>query len=99
MLFTPITIVTTLIFMIVTAIMLPFAYIAAIVKKVKLMRRKKSKIFIEDESDFHTPTIGEVIFFILIGVPLLILAWIKDIYYFLKSTYREDVKEFGFCDV
>ena len=99
MLFTPIAIVTTVFFMFFTSIMLPFAYFAAIFKKIKLMRRKRSTLFNEDESDFHTPTIWEVLLFILFGLPMLILAWLKDIYFFLKSTYREDVREFGFGDV
>jgi len=85
-------------FMAMTLVMVPFAYLAAISKKIKLMRRKKSLYEEDDDSNSNHPIVGDLLIFIVAGLPLLMLAWLKDAFYFLKSTYRDDVKEFGFSD-
>ena len=43
-------------------------------------------------------TCSDLIFFIIFGVPLLLLAQVRDAYQFIVLSYREDVKEFGFGD-
>ena len=38
---------------------------------------------------------SDLVKFILLGIPMLLMAVGKDAYIFLILTYREDVKEYG----
>ena len=91
MLFAPIALILTGIFLALTLAMVPFAYLAAIAKKISLMRRKKRI----SSADKLMPKVADLLVFIPTGLPLLFIAWLKDAAYFLRSTYRSDVKEYG----
>ena len=38
----------------------------------------------------------DLLLFIILGIPMLIVATLRDTLSFLIMTYRDDVKEFGF---
>ena len=93
--FAPIALLITVIFMAINALLLPFAYFVAILKKIKLLRNQRKPNFrlIEGASP---QTCLDLTVFILLGLPILLLNQFKDAYHFLMLIYRDDVKEFGF---
>ena len=96
--FAPVALSFTALFMAMNLILLPFAYLAAILKKAKLVNMKlpgknKTGDRVRDlRSD--QPSL-DLLTFIFLGLPLLILGQVKDAYIFLSLWYRDDVKEFG----
>ena len=94
MIFAPIALMLTGIFMALTLVMVPFAYLAAIAKKIMLMRPKK-RVSSEDDSSKLMQKVADLLLFIPIGIPFLFIAWLKDAGYFLRNTYRSDVREYG----
>jgi len=54
--------------------------------------RRKRRI---SSADKLMPKVADLLVFIPTGLPLLLIAWLKDASYFLRSTYRSDVKEYG----
>ena len=94
-LYAPIALLITLLFMVLNALLLPFAYFAAILKKIKLLGSQRKPNFRLSEG--ATPqTCLDLTVFIFAGLPILALNQFKDAYHFLKLVYRDDVKEFGF---
>ena len=94
-LYAPIALLITLLFIVLNALLLPFAYFAAILKKIKLLRSQRKPNFRLSEG--ATPqTCLDLTVFIFAGLPILALNQFKDAYHFLKLVYRDDVKEFGF---
>ena len=75
-------------------VLLPFAYLATILRKAKLMtvnmsdRRKTGERVKAMKSKSAA---GDFIVFLLLGIPLLLLAQVKDAYVFLILMYRDDV--------
>ena len=44
---------------------------------------------------FKAATCQDILVFVLLGVPMLLLAQVRDAYQFLLLTYRSDVQEFN----
>lgn len=80
--FSPIALFYTLIFMAVNLILLPFAYISAIVTKIKLISASMS-----------ADKVCDLFMFVIFGVPLLLLAQIRDAVQAPMLFYRTDVSE------
>ena len=90
--YAPIALVCTCIFIAFNLVLLPFAYLAAIAKKIKLLRARKnvSQRNIQ-ESD---TTWSDLAKFICLGIPMLLISQGRDAYTFLILLFRDDVKEF-----
>lgn len=95
--FSPVALILTVFFATFNLVTLPFAYLVAIAKKIQLLRsqylyekQNKSKMQRIESSD----TLKDLLLFILLGIPILILGQIRDAYDFLKLTYRDDIKDF-----
>ena len=92
-LFLPTALALTLAFIAGNLVMVPFAYIAAVVKKIKLIAkasRKKKTLPKQQVSNGL-----DLAIFVLFGVPLLLFSQFIDAYYFLQQIYRDDVVEYS----
>ena len=99
--FAPIAVILTCIFMAMNLLLLPFAYLAAIYKKFQLLvnKPKNQPRFLTSESltpTANTASLTDLVSFILLGLPLLLMAQLRDAVQFLFLEFREDVNEFGF---
>ena len=96
--FGPAALAITALFVALNLVLLPFAYLAAIYKKAKLVnmrlpkRHERGDRVRDMRSD--SPSV-ELITFVLLGLPILLIDQLKDAYIFLSLMYRDDVKEFG----
>ena len=91
--FVPSALCLTVIFSVANLLLVPFAYLAAIFKKIKLLRDRKD--YTKRKIKESDTTVSDLAKFILLGIPMLLMSVGKDAYIFLTLTYREDVKEYG----
>ena len=76
-LYAPLALVFTAIYMTCSLALVPFAYLAATMKKMKLLFLSKTT-YSDEDLEINTPTAGEFGMFVLLGLPILICAWAKD---------------------
>ena len=101
--FAPFAFLLMILFLALSLALLPFAYLSAIIKKIKLIVNVRGK-FTKKKSlrvklvISKTPW-ADLFMFIILGVPILIIATFKDSYNFLLLSYRKDVMEFGFDNI
>ena len=98
LLYSPVALVFTAIFLALNLILLPFAYFAAIYKKCMLLRGKNqlnNKVASLVSKQFKAASCQDILIFIVLGIPMLLLAQVRDTYQFLMLTYRSDVREFN----
>ena len=98
--FAPVAIFLTVLFLAFSMLLLPFAYLSAIVKKIKVIMNFRGKVEKKKARGAKkvmskTPWV-DLLLFIILGLPMLVLAQLKDTFNFLLLSYRRDVREFGF---
>ena len=101
--YAPIALLILLIFASLTLVMIPFGYIIAIYHKLRILcliwrkGREKNDKAGASKSKRRTPemVVKDLVIFLLFGVPMLIISWAVDCFYFLKSTYRDDIKNYS----
>lgn len=98
--FLPLAFIITGVFMIVNIALIPFAYLAAIFKKLNLMRlaTKKTQSPLSSKTASVQNPLVDLASFVLLGMPMLLLASLLDSGRFLVDLYREDIKELGLGD-
>ena len=72
-------------------LLIPFGYVAGIINKIRIMRKNKFKSTLS--KDFKDNRVSDICTFVALGIPLLILAWFTDSYYFFVHLYSMDVRK------
>ena len=83
----PIMLVLTALFLCYQVIILPFAYLKIVFHKWALMVRAPKG----QGSQSYLDRAGQAILFIIIGMPILILNIIVDLYWFIRHLYKTDL--------
>lgn len=86
-------------FVVQNVLLIPFAYIASLIKKIKLQtntskRGKKKNPTLDKYIKQENPW-SDFIFFLILGPLLLLACAVRDTYHFAVDIYRDDVKELG----
>ena len=96
--FAPVALVFTAIFIAANLALLPFAYLGALYKKLQLLRQKNRldvRVACLTTDRAKKVTWTDILFFFCLGIPILLCAQLKDAYTFLRLIYRDDIKEFN----
>ena len=104
--YVPIAALMTVLFAVLSLLMVPVAYLVALYGKIIILVSQKPKIYKKKKksdasSDKKTKkraglSMGQdLIIFILLGLPMLVISWLLDIKHFLVNIYRSDVKNYG----
>ena len=75
-----------LVFFVTSAVLLPFAYFKSLLYKLKQIL--KSQTTME-----YAKSIAEVCSFLIFGLPVSLLTFITDCYYFWKNNFRDNLKK------
>ena len=99
LMYAPVALLLTLVFMALNLALLPFAYFVSIYQKLMLLKHKAAG---QDSRRMGSKKVRPVsavavdlAVFIVFGVPLLILSQLADAFYFVASIYRSDVMAYG----
>ena len=76
--YVPVVLFTSFYFAIVNFLLIPFAYVKSVIHKFKLYKRA-------GEMPFYRNSLAIYIF---IGIPMLMISQITDLYWFFKHSYR-----------
>ena len=88
MIYAPIALFVVLIFAALTLMMVPFAYLAALYHKIRIMtchmpKKNSSNARSKTKKRTSGQMTKNLLIFLLLGIPMLLLSWVKDTYYFL----------------
>ena len=92
----------TLLFALFALLMVPFAYLYALYGKWQLLCKKRPKTEDYSREKSNTPKMKvknrskdaiakDLLLFLVLGIPILLVSWLLDCYTFLVKIYRDDI--------
>lgn len=75
-----------LVFLVAPDVLLPFAYLKSLLYKLKEILNSQTTLY-------YAKSIAEIVFFLILGLPVSLLIFITDCFYFWKNNFRDNLKK------